>query len=62
MRLIRESRIDGESLVYLGGQVCRLTDGTRWQQADKTAEPVYRENPKTRLLTCSMTAWGMAFP
>jgi hypothetical protein len=50
MRLIRESRIDGEFLGYLGGEVYRLSDGKRWRHAESTAEPVYRENPKARLL------------
>jgi hypothetical protein len=50
MRLIRESKIDGVFEGYSGRRFYRLTDGSRWRQTGSTAESVYRENPKARLL------------
>jgi hypothetical protein len=50
MWLIRESRIDGIFEGYGGSRVYWLTEGSRWRQADNTAEYVYRESPKARLL------------
>jgi len=35
---------------YRGGNVYRLSDGSKWVQDDGTDEPVFREYPAARLM------------
>ena len=45
-----EGRIAGEFHGYAYGAVHELSDGSRWRQRGKAAEPVYRERPAAKLL------------
>ncbi len=45
-----EGHVVGVFKGYYGGRVYELSDGRRWRQEDRTAEYVYREAPKARLL------------
>src|SRR3954452_22099253 len=50
MLVIWEGHLAGEFRNYRGGRVYDLADGSRWCQQDNTDEPVYREQPRARLL------------
>ncbi len=50
MDTIWTGRLVGEFLGYRYGAVYLLSDGSRWQQDDRTDEPAYREDPAARLL------------
>lgn len=45
-----EGTIPGIFEGYAAGRVYELSDGSRWRQEDPTAEYVYRDRPKARLL------------
>lgn len=45
-----EGRILGEFHGYASGRVFELSDGGRWKQESPTDEPVYRQQPKAKLL------------
>ena len=45
-----EGRIAGVFEGYASGRVYELSDGSRWRQADRRAEYVYREQPGAKLL------------
>ena len=44
-----EGHVNGLFEGYEGGRIYTLSDGSRWLQADTTAEYVYRERPGAKL-------------
>jgi hypothetical protein len=50
MTTIWEGDLLGEFDGYKGGNVYTLSDGSQWRQECSTDEPIYREEPKARLL------------
>jgi len=50
MDTIWTGRLVGAFCGYGYGRIYLLSDGSRWQQGDRTDEPVCREDPEARLL------------